>query len=516
MRNQATESLVPAPVSVQAGPGVFRLSEESTLYVDDAAGPAGRALRRALGELPSAGPQRADLRIVIDEAAGPPHGYTLRVTPTLIDVVGADPAGAFYAVQTLRQLLPPETFGDRSAGFAAGIPCVLISDCPRLPWRGLMLDVARHFLPKEFVLRVIDLLAMHKLDVLHLHLTDDQGWRIEIPGYPLLTEIGAWRPETVIGHDAALEEWDLRFDGRAHGGFYTTEDLSEIVAYATERYVTVLPEVDMPGHMQAAIAAYPRLGNQIQVPEVRKRWNVSKQILNLEDDTLRFCFDVLTEVIDVFPGQYVHCGGDEVPKDEWRASAAVQRRLRELGLHDEEALQGWFTHRIAAFLAEHGRRLVGWDEILDAGEPPAGTVVMPWRGEAAMARALGSDVDVVETVAHALYFNYNQSRDVHHEPLAIGGYVPLSTVYDHHPASAEDARVMGAQAQLWTEYIGTPALAEYMLFPRLCAFAESSWRQRRAGSYDVDFLPRLRTHLERLDAMGVRYRSLDEANTAGS
>ncbi|WP_166345338.1 beta-N-acetylhexosaminidase [Phytoactinopolyspora limicola] len=501
----ASYALIPEPVRIQPRTDSFTLTPDTTVAVDPGAGRAGAAWQRLVGHAPNtATTAGADVRITIDPAGLPAHGYRLTVDCDHIQVVGADSAGAFYGVQTLAQLMPTSLLADERRSWPVHVPGVRIVDHPRVSWRGVMLDVARHFMPKEFVLRLLDLLALHKLNVLHLHLTDDQGWRIEIPGYPRLTEIGAWRPETVIGHDTALEEWDLRYDGQPHGGFYTAAELREIVAYAADRFITVVPEVDMPGHMQAAIAAYPELGNGLAKPEVRRRWNVSTQVLNLTEPTVRFCLDVLDEVLRIFPSEFIHCGGDEVPRDEWRASFAVQERMRTLGLSDEDALQTWFTGRIADFLAESGRRLVGWDEILAAGPVPKGTVVMPWRGGQAVDAALRSGSDVVLTPAEHLYLNYNQSMDVHAEPLAIGGYVPLETVHAFDlPASGH---VLGAQAQLWTEYINSPGLAEYMLFPRLCAFADTVWRP--GGAYP-DFLRSLRVHVTRLDALGVGYRPLD-------
>lgn len=500
-------ALIPEPVRIERRADGFELTREVTVSVHPLAEIAGNAWSRAIGWEPRMVDQcDAQVRIVVDRRGLREHGYRVLVGPNGIDIVGADPTGAFYAVQTLRQLLPVGHPGAH-AGIPVRVPGVYVEDHPWLQWRGLMLDVARHFMPKEFVLRLIDILALYKINTLHLHLTDDQGWRIEVPGYPRLTEVGAWRAETVIGHDFALEEWDLRYDGRPHGGYYSTTDLMEIVDHARARSITVVPEVDMPGHMQAAIAAYPELGNGLATPEVRRRWGVSTQILNLEETAMEFCFDVLDEVCRVFPSEFIHCGGDEVPQDEWRTAPRAQDRIKALGLRDEAGLQSWFTRQIAEFLRGHRRRLVGWDDILDAGAAPARMVVMPWRGDTATNAALASGAEVVMTQAEYLYFNYNQAIDVHAEPLAIGGYVPLPEVQAYAPPASE--RVVGMQAQLWTEYIDTPELAEYMLFPRVCALAEAAWNppDRRRG-YDA-FEADLRRHLGRLDKLGVRYRSLD-------
>ncbi|SFA89623.1 hexosaminidase [Amycolatopsis marina] len=510
MTDPARYALIPEPTHLTPRAASFRIAGETTVFIAPGAETAGRALERAIGPSLPGNAQDADIRISIVPEGQGTNGYRLDISTDRIDILGTDATGAFYGVQTLRQLLPPDSEAPERPGRTLTVPCVQIEDFPRFAWRGLMLDVARHFMPVDFLRRVIDVLSLHKLDVLHLHLTDDQGWRIEVPGYPRLTEVSAWRTETVIGHDSAVPTWDLRYDGRSHGGFYSTAELSDLVAYAEERHVTIIPEVDMPGHMQAAIAAYPDLGNGIAEPEVRRRWNISTQILSLNEPAMRFCRDVLTEVTRIFPSEFIHCGGDEVPTDEWRMSPQVQQRIKDLGLPDETALQGWFTRQIAAFLDEHGRRLVGWDEVLDARPLPANCVVMPWRGDTAVRNALNAGVDVVMTPAQHLYLNYNQSTDVHAEPLAIGGFVPLSMVHAYTPGRFGD-RVLGAQAQLWTEYIDSPELAEYMLFPRLCAFAEAVWRQGTSPDAPdfARFLERLRPHLSRLDALGVRYRPLD-------
>ncbi|WP_174548186.1 beta-N-acetylhexosaminidase [Nocardiopsis dassonvillei] len=517
-------AIIPVPTLTEPRPGALRLDRGLSLRVEPDAALAGALLREVLAPLigpgaggaPGGGP--APVTVRVDPRRAREHGYTLTVDTDGVEIVGADPVGAFHGAQTLRQLLPARLWRAGASAQGAGIPCTRVEDHPRLRWRGLMLDVARHFLPKDFVLRLIDLLALHKLNVLHLHLTDDQGWRIEVPGYPRLTEVGAWRARTVVGNDLGTSP-DPVYDQTPHGGYYTEADLREIVAHARDRCVEVVPEIDMPGHMQAAIAAYPELGNTGAPTIVRERWGVGTRLLNVDETALRFCRDVLRHVMDVFPGRYVHCGGDEVPKDEWRDSPRVQEHIRRLGLADEEELQGWFTGYVAAFLAEHGRTLVGWDEVLDGGALPADVTVMAWReqerGEAAA--RLGHET-VMAPTSH-VYLDYYQDEDAAAEPLAFGGgFVPLSTVFDFEPVPAaldgEAARrVVGAEAQMWTEYVATEEHTEYMLFPRLCAFAEAVWRQPGERGHDrADFLARLRAHLERLDALGVGYRPLDGRN----
>jgi hexosaminidase len=398
------------------------------------------------------------------------------------------------------------TVGPESVNW--NIRSVEIEDYPRFGWRGAMLDVARHFMPKEFVLKFIDLIALHKLNVLHLHLTDDQGWRLEIKRYPRLTEVGAWRKETLVGkyqRDAAAET----YDGKPHGGFYTQADVREIVAYANARGVHIVPEIEMPGHGQAAIAAYPELGNTGQQLPVRTRWGICENVFNVEESTIQFLQNVLAEVLDLFPSPFIHIGGDEAPKTQWKASPAAQTRMRELGLQNEDELQSYFVRRMDAFLNSRGRRLVGWDEILEGGLAPNATV-MSWRGEDGGIVAAKAGHDVVMAPNRHTYLDYYQSEDRTTEPLAIGGYIPLAKVYDYEPIpaalSAEEAQhVLGAQGQLWTEYMPTPKQVEYMAFPRLCALAEVLWTPAAAKEY-AGFMARLPTHLQRLRILDVNFR----------
>jgi hexosaminidase len=521
-------TIVPAPVRVTPHEGEFTLTSNTALV---ATGPAAKVARLFAAQIaPATGDKLPVVAAVADSGrpaialtldAGLAHlgaeGYRLTVTPSRVMVRAAQPAGLFYAAQSLRQLLPPEVFHSAPVeGVAWTIPCVEIEDVPRFTWRGAMLDVARHFMPKDFVLRFIDLLALHKLNVFHWHLTDDQGWRIEIKKYPRLTEVGAWRKETLVGQ--MRRDAEMIFDGVPHGGFYTQDDIREVVAYAQARHVTVVPEIEMPGHAQAAIAAYPELGNGVRGErcgeplDVRTYWGISENVFNVEESTLAFLQDVLTEVLDLFPSAFIHVGGDEAPKAQWKASPAAQARMQALGLHDEEELQSYFIRQMDAFLTSHGRRLIGWDEILEGGLA-ANATVMSWRGVRGGVAAAASGHDVVMAPNTFTYFDYYQAEDHENEPLAIGGYIPLEGAYAFEPVceGIDEARahhVLGGQGQLWTEYIPTPEYVEYMAFPRLCALAEAVWTSAKVKDY-ADFLTRLATHLQRLDELNVHYRRLD-------
>jgi hexosaminidase len=389
------------------------------------------------------------------------------------------------------------------------VPAVRIADAPRFGWRGVMLDVARHFMPKDFVLKVIDAIALHRLNVLHLHLTDDQGWRVQIDAYPKLTEVGAWRPETMIGK-MSHNQTEFEYDGTRHGGFYTKDELREIVAYAADRGITVVPEIDLPGHMQAAIAAYPELGNfPDQQLGVRKIWGISDDVLNVDDATVEFVKTVLREVLEIFPAPYVHLGGDECPSVQWTEAPAAQARQAELGLSEAGQLQGWFTAQVASVLAEEGRRLVGWDEMVET-DCPQDAVIMAWRSAERGEVAAKAGHEVVMTPCESVYLDYYQG-DPATEPLAIGGFIPLEKIYDFEViptglSAEEEARIVGAQCNVWTEYMEGPEQVGYMLLPRLSAFAERAWGSPKT-SYD-EFVGRLRPHLTRIERLGLNYRPL--------
>ena len=514
---------IPNPVKLTPMDGVFTLTADTIIVASGAALTFGHALAQALA--PATGywltvvPSHSSVHsIVIEIAPDLVHlgaeGYRLNVTPESVTLHAPQPAGLFYGVQSLLQLLPPHILRQAQVDNAAWtIPCVEIEDYPAFGWRGAMLDVGRHFMPKSFVKKFIDLLALHKLNTFHWHLTEDQGWRIEIKQYPRLTQIGAWRKETLLGKPDESNPQNDRFDGKPHGGFYTQDDVREIVAYAHARHINVVPEIEMPGHAQAAIAAYPELGNTGQPTEVGTTWGIYKNVYNVQESTLQFLQNVLTEVLALFPSPFIHIGGDECPKAQWKASSQAQARMKELDLKDEEELQSYFIRRMDQFLTGQGRRLVGWDEILEGGLAPNATV-MSWRGEAGGIAAARAGHDVVMAPNTSTYLDYYQSEDRSKEPLAIGGFVSLEKIYAYEPIPAEltseEARhILGAQAQLWTEYMPTTRHVEYMAFPRLCALAEAVWTPSAGKDY-ADFTRRLGTHLKRLGILDVNYRPLDK------
>jgi hexosaminidase len=511
-------SLIPPPSRIETRSGTFTLRPDTVILAEEKTFETGRLLAEMLQ--PATGyslrvEERAEERdnsiiLRIDgslERLGP-EGYLLQVSRGRVEIRALAEAGAFYGTQTLRQLLPPAVYAaEKQAGVSWTVPCVRIEDRPRFLWRGALIDVARHFMPPPTILRFIDLLALHKMNSLQLHLTDDQGWRIEIQRYPKLTEIGSVRSQTRVGHEREARG----FDGKPHGGFYTQDEIRQMVEYARRRHVRLVPEIEMPGHAQAAIASYPELGNRREKLEVSTRWGIHKNIFNVREETIVFLQNVLAEVIELFPSEYIHIGGDEVPTDQWKADPYAQALMRKLGLKSEVELHGWFIGRMNDFLRSRGRRLVGWDEILEGGAPP-GAVVMSWRGMKGGIAAARAGHDVVMAPTTHTYFDYYQSKDPS-EPLAIGGLLPLETVFQFDPippelTPEEARRILGAQGQLWTEYIPTPEHLEYMAFPRLVALAEVTWSGKPGRDYS-DFLRRLRRHLERLQALGVRYRPLD-------
>ncbi len=515
--------IIPAPLKMKETGGAFTLDAQTRILFQSGNNDAKKtaeflatALRPATGyalpvaEETSPADRAHAIALRIEGDASDLKAESYRLDANVDNVMLTAPAapGLFYGCQTLRQLLPAAIFSaTKVEGQTWTVPGVSIEDAPRFAWRGMLLDVARHFMPKEFVLKFIDTIAIQKMNRLHLHLTDDQGWRIEIKKYPKLTEVGAWRAQTLVGRSGKKPE---QYDGKRHGGFYTQDDIREMVAYAAERHVTLMPEVEMPGHAQAAIAAYPELGNLDTPLPVKTEWGVNPNIFNAEESTILFLQDVLTEVLDLFPSHYIHIGGDEAVKNQWKASKAVQVRIAALGLHDEEEMQRYFVSRMNDFLTAKGRSLVGWDEILDGGLGQ-GPTVMAWRGMDKAVEAVHGGKDVVMAPTEFTYLDYYQGpKDK--EPLSIGGDVRLDKVYSFEPLpkALDDAgqkRILGAQGQLWAEYIPTPEHAEYMAFPRACALAEVVWSAKDKRDYK-DFLERLPQHLARLDKLGVRYRPL--------
>ena len=527
-------AIVPQPVRLVPRAGEMALDSATRIVVSDSSlrplGELFAAPLRASTALPlpvdvgRAAPADAIALVLDSSAAAPasPEHYRLTVDAQSATLTAATPAGLFDATETLRQLLPPaverreraparspadttRTFDDPPPSPARWtIPAVEIEDAPRFGYRGVLLDVARYYYPPEFLKELVDLLALYKLNTLQLHLTDDQGWRVEIQKYPRLTTVGAWRRETVLGKH--FEPYVG--DGKPHGGFYTQQQLRDLVAYAAARHVTIIPEIEMPGHAGAALAAYPELSCTGGPFEVSTVWNVHEEIFCPSEQTFSFLEDVLTEVMDVFPSPYIHIGGDEVPKTRWKASPLAQDIIKREGLKNEEELQSWFTRRIERFLNDHGRKLIGWDEILEGGIAPEATV-MSWRGVDGGIAAARQGHDVIMTPTDHLYFDYYQG-DSAQEPLAIGDYLPLDSVYAYEPVPkvltpAEATHILGAQANLWTEYISNGPYAEYMLFPRMLALSELTWSARDARDY-TRFLSRIPAQFARLDALGLEYR----------
>ncbi|WP_189335375.1 beta-N-acetylhexosaminidase [Actinoplanes ianthinogenes] len=500
--------LIPRPLSIEACDGELVLDHDTTVSAPDQLGGVlawlQQALRPATG-LPLCADKSGNVLLYLSDDLGP-EAYRLQVTANQVTIEGGTAAGVFYGCQALLQLLPPEIYRrSHVAGQRWAIPAVRIVDEPRFGWRGAMLDVARHFMPKHDVLRFIDLMALHRLNTLHWHLTDDQGWRLEIKRYPRLTEVGAWRRESQVGAVRTAPG-----DGRPHGGFYTQEDVREIVAYAAERFITVVPEIESPGHVRAALAAYPELGVTGRPVEVWTRWGISTDVLNAEESTVDFFTGVLDEVMELFPSRWIGVGGDECPRDQWRADERTGRRMAELGLTGAEQLQSWFIGRLDAHLTAAGRRLFGWDEILEGDLGPSATVAS-WRGMTGAVAAARRGHDVVACPDDLVYLDYRQSESPD-EPIPVAIPLTLRDVYAFEPVPAqltpEQARhVLGGQANIWTEHADSPRAVDYLAFPRLCAVAEVLWT---TGERDfAEFEARLDRHLARLDALGVEYRRAD-------
>ena len=517
-------AVIPRPTVLTPRAGVFVLAPSTVVLADpaflavahrfarDVANPTGFDLRVAsTSDSLGLAPNSRRVRLVRDDrpAVLGDEGYHLDVTESEVVVRAATAAGAFYALETLKQLFPAAIYRDAPIANVQWLAAAVhIEDVPRFVWRGAHLDAARHFMPKEFVKKYIDLLARHKLNRFHWHLTEDQGWRIQIMKYPRLTDAASCRTQTLVGRNETDPAKQV-FDAKPHCGFYTQDDVREVVAYAAERFVTVVPEIEMPGHSQAAISAYPELSSMPDTnPGVMQLWGVSEFILNPNDATIAFMQNVLTEVMTLFPGPYIHIGGDEAVKTQWKKSPSIQSRIKELGLKDEHELQSWFIRQMDKFLTARGRRLVGWDEILEGGLAENATV-MSWRGMDGGIAAAKAGHDVVMAPGTYTYFDHYQA-DRKREPLAIGGFLPMDSVYAFEPvppslSTTEATHVLGAQAQLWTEYIQTPKDLEYMAFPRLVALSEVLWSGKAQRNF-ADFMQRMSVHELRLQALDVNYR----------
>lgn len=454
------------------------------------------------------------VRLAIDPAVGGEGAYTLVSSADGVVITGADETGVFYGVQSLLQLLPAKP------GVAVTLPAVQIKDAPRFGYRGVMLDVGRHFFPVDFIKKFIDYLAVHKINTLHWHLTEDQGWRIEIKKHPELTAKGAWRNGTIIGHHPGTGNTNQNY-----GGFYTQKEVKDIVAYASKRYITVVPEIEMPGHASAAIAAYPNLscfpGEPTKLGKhpseksktnpgkyVQETWGVHDDVFCAGNDSVyKLLEEVIDEVVPLFPAKLFHIGGDECPKANWKRCPRCQSRMKANNLKDEHELQSYFVQRMEKYINGKGKILIGWDEILEGGLAP-NAWVMSWRGEAGGIEAAKQRHDVIMTPTTYVYFDYFQGK-AKNEPLAIGGYLPLSKVYSYNPIpsvlTAEEAKhIKGIQANLWTEYMESPQKAEYMLMPRLAAAAEVAWSPQEGKSWE-DFARRMEAQYQRYGLMGINY-----------
>ncbi|SHN07192.1 hexosaminidase [Cyclobacterium lianum] len=525
-------SIVPQPKSVRMGEGHWTLDPGTPILAATADARKSAAIFNALLEK-KAGFQLNILHqsshegaaILLEEGLvdGQEEAYRLRVHEGGIHIEGAG-KGLFYGLQSLFQLL-------EGRGATIAVPQLEISDAPEFGYRGIMLDVSRHFFSTSQVKKILDLMAQLKFNTMHWHLTDDQGWRLEIKKYPKLTEVGAWRDSTIIGQYYDFQPFI--YDGEPHGGFYTQEEARDIVRYAADRKITIIPEIELPGHSSAVLAAYPEFGsfeirdgvargtieavndkgeplnNEIS-KQVPGYWGVHYNIYGPTPAAFGFLEDVLTEVMDIFPSEYIHIGGDEVPKDQWKTSAIAQKVIKKEKLADEHELQSYFIRRIEQFLNKNGRKLIGWDEILEGGLAPNATV-MSWRGEKGGIAAAKMGHDVVMTPNSHLYFDHYQAEDKTTEPLAIGGFLPLEKVYSYSPIpealSQEEARhVLGVQANLWTEYIPTNQKMEYFLFPRALALAEVAWKSKAEKDYSSFIENRLPASLLSLEEQDVFFR----------
>jgi hexosaminidase len=510
-------AIIPAPVSIQGLKGDFVISEKTRIILapaDDetklAADFLANLVRNSTGiSLPveeGKKPAKGSMFMTLDTAIENNEGYELTVTHKKVIVKGGSAAGLFYAVQTMRQIMPAKLESPSIVeGLVLTIPACEIKDEPRFGYRGMHLDVGRHMFPIAYIKRYIDMIALHKMNRFHWHLTEDQGWRIEISKYPNLTTTGAYRKETLVGHGGRKP---FEFDGKPYGGFYTKDEVKEIVEYARSKFITVIPEIEMPGHTMAALASYPELGCTGGPYEVQTRWGVFDDVYCAgKEETFSFLEDVLTEVMELFPSEYIHIGGDECPKTHWKKCPLCQKRMKEEGLKDEHELQSYFIQRIEKFVLSKGRKIIGWDEILEGGLAPEATV-MSWRGTTGGIEAARQKHDVIMTPSTYVYLDYYQCEP-QGEPMAIGGYLPLEKVYSYNPmpeelTPEEQKYILGVQGNLWSEYLKTPDYMEYMAYPRMFAVAETGWTPNRLKDFE-DFLTRIEVLKKRYDAIGINY-----------
>ena len=512
-------NLIPLPAKCAVRAGEFTVNPQTkivlganTVQMQHAVARLNEQLKLAAGfelAVVERGASENALTCTLNPKLSGDEAYKLSVKKNGVQVEAKTPRGIFYAMQTIRQLLPAQIESRHQAvGVKWAIPCVEIEDAPRYSYRGLHLDVARHFMSKSEVMQYIDLLAYHKMNTFHWHLTEDQGWRLEIKKYPKLTEVGAYRNRTLKGAYVAPEK--RQWDNTRYGGFYTQDDVREVLAYAEKRFVTVIPEIELPGHAVAALTAYPQYSCTGGPFEVEGLWGVFNDIFCPKDETFAFLEDILTEVAELFPSEYIHIGGDEAPKVRWSRCHACQERMKKEGLKDEHELQSYFIARIEKFLAGKGKKIIGWDEILEGGVTPSATVMYwrTWASSDAIVKAIRSGNSVIMTPNAYAYFDYYQANPKT-EPHTIGGYVPIWKVYSYEPTpaglTAEEAkRVLGFQANVWTEYMPNFGHVLYMAYPRAAAVAEVGWIPKEKRDYD-SFQERLIQLMTRYDVMGIRY-----------
>ncbi|PKV50159.1 hexosaminidase [Aquimarina sp. MAR_2010_214] len=513
---EADIKIIPKPEMIKINPGVFKFNENTKFFISNEISEESihvlrNKFKTVVGwdlKTTEEQPKNNYITFTVDENSKP-EVYELKANNNRVEIIANSSSGFSYGIQTIRQLLPTAIESKtKLENISWEIPNIEIKDAPRFKWRGLMLDISRHFFDKEYIKQVIDGLAMHKMNVLHLHLVDDQGWRIEIKKYPKLTEVGAWRVDQENLH------WNARLpitaeDKATYGGFLTQEELKEIVKYAQSRNVEIIPEIEMPAHVSCAIAAYPHLScneKPIGVPSGGV-WPITDIYCAGKESTFTFLEDVLAEVMEIFPSKYIHIGGDEATKTNWKKCQYCQKRIAEEGLQNEEELQSYFVKRMEKFINKHGKKLIGWDEILEGGLAPDATV-MSWRGVKGGLEATAQGHDVVMTPNSHCYFDHYQGPQ-NEEPLAIGGYLPLSKVYQFDPIvdsmTAEEANhILGGQANLWSEYLPTKEQSQYMIYPRLAALSEAVWSTKNQKNWD-DFSNRIPSMFQRYEYLGINY-----------
>ncbi|WP_442266159.1 beta-N-acetylhexosaminidase [Tenacibaculum sp. ZS6-P6] len=496
-------NIIPVPLEQEIKEGIFNLTKDTFVTGESEFKNVIKYLRSYLDDqlqLHSNSPSAEnEINFVTDTNITDEEGYSLEINENSIIIGSKTSKGAFYAVQTLLQLIPVVNNGEEIP-----IHCIKIKDKPRFKYRGMHLDVGRHFFSVDFIKKYIDVIASLKYNTFHWHLTEDQGWRIEIKKYPKLQEIAAYRDETLIGHYNSQPQ---QFDGKKYGGYYTQKEVKDIVTYASERFVTIIPEIEMPGHSQAAIAAYPELGCSDTPIKVATTWGVFDEVYCPTETTFKFLEDVIDEIVELFPGKYIHIGGDEAPKTKWKTSSFCQQLIKEKNLKDEHGLQSYFITRMEKYINSKGKQIIGWDEILEGVLAPNATV-MSWRGIKGAVKAAKEKHHVILTPTSHCYFDYYQSED-ENEPLAIGGYLPLEKVYHFNPipedlTKEEEKYVLGAQGNVWTEYMKTPEKVEYMVFPRAIALSEVLWSSENQKKY-ANFIARLTHFQQRFNAKDINY-----------